>query len=222
MKKLLCPIVCLLLAGCVYQQAELKSPAFDEQLPAPKPCYAGGSLWQDSSNGLAEDAKARRKGDILTILIAEQSSASKQANTATKRETSVSAGIPNLLGIESAGLARSLDLANLLNASYASKYNGSGSTSRDENLRATITAKVMDILPNGNLLIEGRRNVKVNNEEQVIVLEGTVRPRDISTDNVINSSNIADARISYTGNGVLSDRQRPGWLMNFLEKLWPF
>lgn len=222
MKYILFPVISLLIAGCVYQQAEVKSPAFDEQLVRPKPNYSGGSLWQDSSSGLAEDYKARRKGDILTILIAEQSSASKQANTATKRDTSVSAGIPNLLGVESAGLARSLDLANLLNASYTSKYDGSGSTSRDENLRATITAKVMDILPNGNLLIEGRRNVKVNNEEQVIVLEGTVRPRDINTDNVINSSNIADAKISYTGNGVLSDRQRPGWLMNFLEKLWPF
>ena len=222
MKKMLFPIISLLLAGCVYQQAEVKSPAFDEQLPAPKPSYAGGSLWQDSSNGLAEDAKARRKGDILTILIAEQSSAKKQASTGTKRESSVAAGIPNLLGIETAGIAPSLDLANLLKASFASKYDGSGSTSRDENLRATITAKVVDVLPNGNLLIEGKRNVKVNNEEQIIVLAGTVRPRDIGTDNMVNSSNIADARISYTGDGVLSDRQRPGWLMNFLEKLWPF
>ena len=222
MKYILFSIASLLLAGCVYQQAEVKSPAFDEQLAKPKPSYTGGSLWQDSSSGLAEDAKARRKGDILTILIAEQSSASKQANTATKRDTSASAGIPNLLGLESAGFARTMNLANLVNASYASKYDGSGSTSRNENLLATITAKVTDILPNGNLLIEGRRNVKVNNEEQVIVLEGTVRPRDISTENVINSSNIADAKISYTGNGVLSDRQRPGWLMNFLERLWPF
>jgi Flagellar basal body L-ring protein len=81
---------------------------------------------------------------------------------------------------------------------------------------------VVDVIPNGNLLIEGRRNVKVNNEDQVIVLTGTVRGRDISADNTVNSALIADARISYSGKGVISDRQKPGWLMNVLDKVWPF
>jgi flagellar L-ring protein precursor FlgH len=80
----------------------------------------------------------------------------------------------------------------------------------------------MDVLPNGNFLIEGRRNVKVNHEDQIIVLEGTVRPRDITADNLVNSSLIADARITYSGKGVISDRQRPGWLMNALDFAWPF
>ncbi|HEU0265643.1 MAG TPA: flagellar basal body L-ring protein FlgH, partial [Geobacterales bacterium] len=105
---------------------------------------------------------------------------------------------------------------------YDSTYDGSGKTTRNENLQASITARIMEVLPNGNLMIEGRRNVKVNNEDQEIVLEGTVRPRDVSANNVVNSIHIADARISYTGKGVVSDRQRPGWLMTLLEKVWPF
>ena len=85
-----------------------------------------------------------------------------------------------------------------------------------------MTARVIDVLPNGNMLIEGRRNIKVNNEDQEIILEGTVRPRDIGADNVVNSIYIADARISYSGRGIISDRQSPGWLMNIVDKLWPF
>ena len=114
------------------------------------------------------------------------------------------------------------DLSKLINASVDSSYKGSGSTSRAENLKATMTARVIDVLPNGNMLIEGRRNIKVNNEDQEIILEGTVRPRDIGADNVVNSIYIADARISYSGRGIISDRQSPGWLMNIVDKLWPF
>lgn len=220
--KALVLLYALTLCGCVYQTADIKTPSFDEQIPAQKANYESGSIWQAASSGLAEDFKARSRGDIVTVLISEQASASKQASTGTKRESNVNAGIPNLMGLENSGLVSSLDLANLLKASYGSKYDGSGSTSRNENLRATITAKVVDVLPNGNLLIKGQRNVKVNNEDQVIVLEGTVRPRDIGPDNVVNSIYVADAKISYTGNGVLSDRQRPGWLLNILEKIWPF
>jgi flagellar L-ring protein FlgH len=196
------------------QRAEVKTPAFDEQLTVPSPSYANGSIWQSSSTSLAEDLKARKKGDILT----------KEASTGTKRGSSISASIPNLLGLETkmTGITNWMDLSNLINASASSKFDGSGATTRKENLSATITAKVIEVLPNGNFLIEGRRNVKVNNEDQIILVEGTVRPRDINADNVINSSYIADARITYTGKGVISDRQSPGWLMNIVDKIWPF
>lgn len=215
---------CLMLGACSLQKAEVKTPAFDEQLPAPVPSYANGSIWQASSVSLAEDFKARKKGDILTILITEQASASKEASTGTSRSSSISAGIPKLMGLEkNLGTLHSfIDVANLINASASSKFDGSGATTRKENLSATITAKVIEVLPNGNFMIEGRRNVKVNNEDQIILVEGTVRPRDISSDNLINSSYIADARITYTGKGIISDRQSPGWLMNFIDRIWPF
>lgn len=231
-KRVLVSIVCLLLSGCIYQHSEVKGPTFDEQVEAPKPTYANGSIWQASSGSLAEDLKARRKGDLLTIVINEQASASKEANTSTGRNASMSAGIPNLMGLETRGVAavpsplqewfNNLNLDKLVSASTSSDFKGSGATSRKENLSGTITVKVMDVLPNGNLLVEGRRNIKVNNEDQVMVLNGTVRSRDVSPDNTVNSVYVADAKISYSGTGVISDRQKPGWMMNLLDYLWPF
>lgn len=213
----------IFLAGCVTHTTEVKTPAFDQQLPKQQADYSNGSIWQAYSPGLTEDPKARRKGDILTIVISENASASKEAKTDTKRSSAVSAGIPNFLGLEKAGLlASNMDLSKLIDASVDSTYGGAGSTSRQERLNATVTAKVVDVLSNGNLLIEGRRNVKVNNEDQIIVIEGTVRPADIGPNNVVNSIYIADARISYSGKGIISDRQSPGWLMNVVDKLWPF
>jgi len=225
-KRLAVSILCLALAGCAIEKAEVRTPSFDEQLPAPRPTYANGSIWQAASAGLAEDHKARRKGDIITVLIVEQASASKQASTDTDRSASISASIPYLMGLEKSstlfGKLTNADPGNLLGASSSSTYQGSGATTRKENLVATMSAKIVDVLPNGNFLIEGRRNVKVNNEDQIIVLQGTVRPRDVSPDNTVNSSLIADARITYTGEGVISDRQRPGWLLNILDYIWPF
>ena len=212
----------LLLAACAHQSAEVTTPAFDQQIPAPQQNYSSGSLWQASSTGLAEDLKARRLGDIITVVISEQASASKKASTGTSRSSSISAGIPKILGLETTGIKNWADLSELLSASYGSKFDGSGSTSRQETLQATISAKVVDVIPNGNLLIEGRRNVRVNNEDQIIVLTGTVRGRDVSADNTVSSALIADAKIAYSGKGIISDRQKPGWLLNALDKVWPF
>lgn len=217
-------LIALCTAGCLHQPTESRFPAREQQLDKPRPSYANGSIWQASSGGLAEDFRARAKGDTLTVVISEQASASKEATTGTSRSAALSAGVPNLLGLETnmTGIKNWMDLSKLLNASTDTKYDGSGSTTRKENLTATITARVVDVLANGNLLIEGRRNVMVNHEDQIIVLEGTVRPRDITPDNVVNSALIADARITYSGKGVISDRQRPGWLMEVLDKVWPF
>lgn len=225
MKHAFCIIVLtsMVLSGCITQTTEVKTPSFDQQLHRAPADYSNGSIWQAGSAGLTEDFKARRKGDIVTILIVETASASKAANTGTSRATSVNAGIPNFMGLETSVLKNNFgDLSKLINASVDSKYAGAGSTSRKETLNATISAKVIDVLPNGNLLIEGRRNVKVNEEDQIIIVEGTVRPADIGPDNIVNSSFVADAKIVYTGKGIISDRQSPGWLMNIVDKLWPF
>jgi flagellar L-ring protein precursor FlgH len=163
-------------------------------------------------------------GDIVTIMITENATASKQATTATGRSSEISAGIPNMLGLEGSGILTKnfADLSNLINASVSSNFDGSGSTTRKESLSATITAKVVDVLANSNLRIEGRRNVKVNNEDQIVTVKGTIRQRDITADNTINSIYVADAQITYSGEGIISDRQKPGWLMNVIDKLWPF
>ena len=212
----------LLCAACVHQSAELRTPAFDEQIPPHRNEYRSGSLWQTSSPGLAEDLKARRRGDIITVIISEQASASKQASTETSRGSSISAGIPNFFGLESTGIRNWMDLNRIITANFESDFDGSGSTSRQETLQATMSAKVLDVLSNGNLSIEGRRNVRVNNEDQIIVLTGTVRSRDISADNTVSSALVADAKIVYSGKGIISDRQKPGWLMNIIDWAWPF
>jgi len=216
-------LLTMVCAACAVQKSEVKTPRFDEQIVKKPADYSNGSIWQASSRSITEDVKAYQRGDIITIVISETSTASKQAATSTERSSSVTAGIPNLLGLEKFGMIKNnLDLNNLINASGDSKYAGTGSTSRQDNLTATISAKVTDVLANGNLQIEGRRNVKVNGEDQEIILTGTVRPVDISTNNTVNSIFVADAKISYSGRGVISDRQSPGWLMNILDKIWPF
>ncbi|NMC74286.1 MAG: flagellar basal body L-ring protein FlgH, partial [Geobacteraceae bacterium] len=221
MRKSAIAIIALLASGCVYPQVEMPRQSFEEHIPAPQPRYENGSLWQENSVSLVDDFKARRRGDIVTVLIVEEASASKQANTGTKRETGISASIPNFMGVETTALADKLDLNALVKANTSSSYDGSGSTSRKDVLKATITARVTDVLPNGYLRIQGQRSVKVNNEEQIMILEGVVRPKDINHENMISSSQVADARITYAGNGIVNDKQQPGWLFNFVDKIWP-
>lgn len=187
---------------------------------------SNGSLWVDGGN-LSEmfiNAKARRIGDIVTIKIVENSKATNNATTKTERVTAMSVGLNNFFGLEN----RFPSGSNFFNpfspvqSDYDNKFDGSGSTARSGALSAYITARIIQILPNGNLLIEGNREVRVNNENQIITLTGIVRPRDISPENIVQSTFIADARISYSGSGVLNDQQRPGWLVQILDKIWPF
>lgn len=224
MKRTIMLLLTLLMSGCAVEKTDIKTAGFEEPMQKPAPDYSSGSIWQSSSVNLTDDLKARRRGDIITIVISETASASKAANTGTSRDSSIGAGIPNLLGLEKTAIFRNnfSDLANILKANANSSFKGSGSTSRQENLNATITARVVDVQPNGNLMIEGRRNIKVNEEDQIIVLEGIVRSRDITPDNTVNSVFVADARISYSGRGIISDQQSPGWLMNIFNKIWPF
>ena len=101
-------------------------------------------------------------------------------------------------------------------------HQGTGTTQRSGALSAYMTARVVDVLANGNLFIQGNREVRVNHENQIITLSGIVRPRDISAENVIQSTYIADAQITYSGTGIVNDRQKPGWLTRVIDKVWPF
>ncbi|RPJ74558.1 MAG: flagellar basal body L-ring protein FlgH, partial [Desulfobacteraceae bacterium] len=109
-----------------------------------------------------------------------------------------------------------------IKGSMTSEFEGDGTTSRSGDLSAFITCRVSDVLANGNLRIVGTREILVNHENQVIVLSGVIRPRDISDQNIIASRFISDAKIAYSGSGVIDDRQRPGWMANFLNTVWPF
>jgi flagellar L-ring protein precursor FlgH len=214
-------------------QSRTPEPASPQTSPMPAPAApvayrsAGeGSLWVDDGS-LSEmfiNAKAHRVGDIVTIKIVENSKATNKATTNTDRTTATSVGLTELFGLEN----RFPSGSNFFNpfspvtSEYGNKFDGSGSTARSGALTAYISARIIQVRPNGNLIIEGNREVRVNNENQIITLTGEVRPRDISPENIVQSTYIADARISYSGSGVLNDQQRPGWLARILDNIWPF
>lgn len=186
-----------------------------------------GSLWTASRHrGFFNDLRARHVGDLVTVNIVETSKATKKATTKTGRESSINAGISNLLGYEAKlskiGVPGQFSNETMLKASMKNGFNGSGETSRDETMTAAITARVVEVTPNGNLVIKGAREIKVNNENQMITLMGIIRPEDISPDNTVLSSYIADARIAYSGRGPVSDKQQPGWLLRAVDYVWPF
>jgi len=187
-----------------------------EAAPAPR---TAGSLYSRASNSLYADLKARQVGDLLTVLIVENDSASKQASTSTDRNSSVSAGIPHLLGLEG---KLPVDGNAMLGADFKNGFAGNGSTTRKGQLNASLTVQVIDTYPNGNLKIRGGKEVMVNSEVQIVYLTGIVRPVDISATNTVQSTKILNARISYTGNGALGDKQEPGWLMRIIDNVWPF
>lgn len=222
MKRIMLAVVFIVSAGCVYPQVQLPKETDEQIIPAQKVSYANGSIWQAGSVSPMDDFRARKLGDIVTVVVVEEASASKQATTGTKREAGISASIPNFMGVETTVLADKINLNSLVKANTSSDFGGSGTTTRKDVLNATISARVTEVLPNGDLRIEGSRSVRVNNEEQIITLRGTVRPKDINHENMISSAHIADARIAYSGNGLINDRQQPGWLFNFVDKIWPF
>ena len=194
--------------------------------PAASPAGGEGSLWVDGE-GLSEmfiNAKAHRIGDIVTIKIVENSKATNKAATKTDRTTDTSVGLTELFGLEN-NFPSGSDFFNPFSpvtSKYGNQFDGSGSTARSGALTAYISARIIQIRPNGNLIIEGNREVRVNHENQIITLTGEVRPRDISPENIVQSTYIADARISYSGSGTLNDQQRPGWLARILDNIWPF
>jgi len=157
------------------------------------------------------------------VVIIENASASKEAKTETDRSSSMSAGITNILGLErKIGSVTGLDPSSLVDAETVNEFKGNGKTSRKENLVATLTTQVIELLPNGNLRIEGNKTVTVNNETQIVKLSGIVRQSDVSPRNVVDSKNILNARIAYYGDGVVSDKQHQGWLVQALDQIWPF
>ncbi len=219
-------ILPLLLAACAPPQPP--PPILGSNLPvhAPttEPTHGKGSIWSDRGSDLFTDLKARRVGDIVTVAIYERASASKEATTETDRSSSISADITKFFRFERdlANLAGGIDPGKLVSANYTNAFEGNGKTTRKEDLIATLTTQVVEVLPNGNLRIVGNKAVTVNNETQYIQLTGLVRPTDITPQNIVDSKYVLDARIAYTGKGVVSDKQRPGWMTRVLDTIWPF
>lgn len=153
------------------------------------------------------DSKAFRPGDIVTIQIVENASASANADTDLKRSNSAGAELHFRSPIPIAGA----------NATATGQFDGGGQTARTGQLLATLSVSVRDVLPNGDLLVSGEQLLVINEEQQRINVEGRVRPQDISDANTVLSNRIADARITYVGEGDLANRQKPGWWHHLLD-----
>jgi len=195
---------------------EIPDPVVTESEPA-RVTTTEGSLWPGETPGnmLFSDNKATRTGDIITVHLVERTTASNKASTRLNREKKTGFSFSTQTLPDPADGTK-------LGLSGNNSFNGSGSTNRSETLVSTISATVIEVLPNGTMKIDGRRQLKMNNEDQYIRVSGLVRKEDINYDNSILSTKIANAEITYDGVGDIDRHQRSGWLGRALNKIWPF
>jgi flagellar L-ring protein FlgH len=189
--------------------------------PSPPQGITAGSLYTDSGASFYEDVKARKVGDIVTITVSEKAEASKQASTKTGRKKDLSADL-SFTGLTAGGNVVLDTLQSGYSGKFDTNFTGTGTSSRKDSMTTYMTATIVEILPNGNFAIRGSRWTKVNEELQQIVLEGIIRPMDITRQNEILSQKIADAKIFFVGKGPVSNQARPGWLMRVFDAVNPF
>jgi flagellar L-ring protein precursor FlgH len=187
---------------------------------------APGSLWSEKKVRMmvGMEGNARQVGDLITIVITEQTSSQVRADTTTRREASISNSIGSLFGLKNKILQNYPNIGGELAMTTASEnaFRGDGNTSRIGMLDGVVTCKVVEVHPNGNLVVFGWKEVRANKETQYLSLSGVVRPQDIRNDNTIPSDLIAEARIEYTGTGVVGDKQAPGVGARIMDNVWPF
>ena len=184
----------------------------------------GQSLWHDdTSKSMYADKRASQVGDIITILVQENTTASKNNETKTERNSSLSQAITSFLYSPGASglLTKHGQLPALAYTSDA-KHDGSGSINNAENIIARIAVRIVDVLPNRNFIVEGKRETSFSGEHQTIILRGVVRADDVAANNTIYSYNIADASIRFVGKGTITDSQRKGWFNKIWDKVSPF
>ncbi len=227
----LCLMMLLMMAaGCAHDNTKGSDVVRNQMVPPVQPEYEApfespGSLWNPNAKfaDMYADAKARRVGDIIMVQIVENSSASKEAKSSADKSSSYNSGITNFFGLplDKASIWGN-DLSPTVTASTSSEYEGNGSTSRKGDVTGVVTARVVRVLPSGNLMIEGKKQITLNAETQYIMLSGIVRPEDITPNNVTQSNYIADLQLGYYGTGVIGDQQRRGFLSRAVDKVWPF
>ena len=174
------------------------------------------SLWMAGLNG---DLRARRVNDLVTIRVIELVTAQGSADSSLDKNSSASASVTNLFGAESK-FPGWLDPSSLVAANASTDFKGGGSTTRTGSLTAAMTARVVEVLPNGDLALEGVREIEINGDRQIIVLTGVARTADIGPGNVVPSTAIGQMRIRYFGRGLIKDNLQPGWVVRVLNKIF--
>jgi flagellar L-ring protein precursor FlgH len=189
------------------------------RIPAPSPPTAN-SLWRTGARTFFNDQRAGRVGDILTVLVTVNDSAKTSNTTNTSLTTNNAMGVPNFFGLESS-LGKVVP-GKLITTDTASTSAGAGGVNRAEQINLTIAAVVTEVLPNGNMVIQGTQEIKTNNDVRQLTVAGIVRPEDITSANTILSSQIAEARINYGGRGDVSAVQKTPAGTALLQRFWPF
>jgi len=223
-------LLAVFLGGCTTTSIEKRyaeMPEYVREQPSAQTGYHHneGSLWSQSSENLFSDTKARHVGDIVTILVQEQASSQYSSSLKTKTSSSSSAGLSALLGFQNR-ILNNLDAApgagGIWNTSSSGAYQGSGENKVANRLIATITARVVKVLPNHRLFIRGEKQVYTNGEENTLIITGIIDAYQISGDDTIDSGYISDAKIFFNGKGIAGSTRHEGWLAKLWELIKPF
>ncbi len=198
------------------------------RMPMPNPehvSFGPNSLWRQGSRAFFKDQRARQIGDLVTVKVRVTDRAELQNQTSRSRTGKDSLGVPNFFGIESnlpKILPEAVDPSSLVSTNSNTSTQGAGSVRRSEQLSTNVAAAVNQVLPNGNLVIEGKQEIRINFEVRELIVAGVVRPEDIESDNTIDSTKIAQARIAYGGRGQITDVQQPRYGQQVMDVLLPF
>jgi flagellar L-ring protein precursor FlgH len=214
------------MAGVVNPTADPRWRPVSMPMPNPQdPPLANNSLWRPGSRTFLRDQRAAAVGDLVTVLVAIADEAELQNRTVRSRDNSEGMGIPQMLGLQSS-YARlfptGTDPLRLVEANSTSGVNGTGAIRRNESVTLRVAATVTQVLPNGNLVLMGRQQVRVNSELRDLTVGGVIRPQDIASDNTVRHDRLAEARIAYGGRGTISDVQRPRTGQELLDVILPF
>ncbi|QJA06562.1 flagellar basal body L-ring protein FlgH [Thermosulfurimonas marina] len=219
----------VLLSACAYRQPEAivppPPPEIKEVASGPTKPLSEGSLFSGGGVYFFEDHRARRVGDLVTIKIVEAYQSSQQVANQGARSSGLKAGIGKLLGFEKYAEEHNprFSASQMFDSSYQYNLNAQSQQSRKTDIKATITARVVKVLPNGNLVVQAKRVVKQDADLEYIVLTGIVRPEDIDTDNTVLSTQLSDVTLEYSGRGPNKEIIRgPGWVAQILHWIWLF
>jgi flagellar L-ring protein FlgH len=192
-------------------------------MPTPQPAsYSPNSLWRNGSRAFFKDQRAHQVGDILTVKVKITDKATLENETSRSRKNNEDSGIDNFFGKSKVPIMNAAVPTRIFTADSNASSDGKGAIERKEELQTNIAGVVTQLLPNGNLVVEGRQEIRVNFEIRELIVAGIVRPEDIESDNTIDSSKIAQARIAYGGRGQLTDVQQPRYGQQALDVLLPF
>jgi flagellar L-ring protein FlgH len=192
-------------------------------MPTPQPAsYSPNSLWRNGSRAFFKDQRAHQVGDILTVIVNLNDKAVIANETQRSRKNEEDSGVDALFGAKKYPLMNTAVGSRIFTGDSNSSSDGKGSVNRSEALVTNVAGVVTQVLPNGNLVVEGKQEVRVNFEIRELIVAGIVRPEDIQSDNTIDSTKIAEARIAYGGRGQITDVQQPRYGQQALDILLPF